>query len=109
MLLYYPVTTFEPDRAGIYHAGLAGAARRQLVGELHREQPVKGRRRRGQQAPMSQERDVAGYQRDVRVNRPRPQALHVLLIRARGQAHLRRHRFRRAERRLASEIVISCN
>lgn len=101
MLLCYPVTTSEPDRAGIYHAGLAGAARRQFVSELHREQPMKRRRRRGEQAPMGGERAVTGYQGDVRVNRLRPQGLHVLLIGARGQAHLRRHRLRWAERRLS--------
>lgn len=98
-------TTSEPDRAGIYHAGLAGAARCQFVGEFHREQPMKRRRRRGEQAPMSQECAVASYQSHVRVNWSRPQALHVLLIGTRSQAYLRRYWFRRTEWRLSSKII----
>lgn len=103
MLLCYPVTTSEPDRAGIYHAGLAGAARCQFLGEFHREEPVKGRRGGGEQASMDRERAVTRYQGDVRVNRPRPQALHVFLIGARGQAYFWRHWFRWAERRLSTK------
>lgn len=99
----YPVTTSEPDRAGIYHAGLAGAARREFLGEFHREEPMKRRRGGGEQAPMSRERAVTRYQGDVRVNRPRPQALHVLLIGARSQAYLRRYWFRWTEWRLSSK------
>lgn len=105
MLLCYPVTTSEPDRAGIYHAGLAGAARRQFLGEFHREEPMERRRGGGEQAPVDRERAATSYQGDVRVNRPRPQALHVFLIGTRGQTDLRRHRFGRAERRLSSKIV----
>lgn len=106
MLLCYPVTTSEPDRAGIYHAGLAGAARRQFLGEFHREEPVERRRSGGEQAPMSRERAVTRYQGDVRVYRPRPQALHVLLVGTRSQAYLWRYWFRWTEWRLSSKSII---
>jgi len=61
-------------------------------------------RRSSEQAAMGQERAVAGDQRDVRVDRPRPQTLHVLLVGTRGQAHLRRYRFRWTEWRLSNKI-----
>jgi len=105
VLLCYPVTISEPDRAGIYHAGLAGAARRQFLGEFHREKPVKRRRSSGEQAPMNRERAVTRYQGDVRVNRPRPQALHVLLIGTCSQAYLRWYWFWWTEWCLSNKII----
>lgn len=107
MLSCYPSTTSEPDRAGIYHAGLAGAARCQFMGgQFHREQPMERGRCSGEQAPVSQERAIAGDQGDVRVDRPGPQALHILLVRADSQAHLWRHRFRWTERRLSDRLQL---
>jgi len=105
VLLCYPVTISEPDRAGIYHAGLAGAARRQFLGEFHREEPVKRRRSGGEQAPMNRERAVTRYQGDVRVNRPRPEALHVPLIGTCSQAYLRRYWFWWTEWCLSNKII----
>jgi hypothetical protein len=58
---------------------------------------------------MGQERAVAGDQRDVRVDRPGPQALHVFFVGTRGQAHFRRYRFRWTEWRLLNEIQVDHN
>jgi len=102
-MYYCIILLLPPDRAGIYHAGLAGAARCQFLGKFHREEPVKRRRSSGEQAPMSRERAITRYQGDVYVNRSRPQALHVFLIGTRSQAYLWRYWFWWAEWRLSNQ------